>query len=241
MNTDGVPDLGRFCFLVVVVWGFFLNKGQSCIILPMDRETSFIFDLDGTLWDARVEVAEAWKEAAISEFGTTHIDVDLVASLMGKPMRDIALAIAPSFLGEEDKLAFGVRAFAHENRYLSSHPGHLFPDVVETLTELKRRGHGIYLVSNCQNGYIETFLPVALPFRFDGYLCYGDTGKEKHYTIRLLMEKYGIGKAVYVGDTLGDEKETHLAGLPFVYASYGFGESTSHEYKIDRFADLLTL
>ena len=207
----------------------------------MKSDVSFIFDLDGTLWDARKEVAEAWKETAIKEFGVTHVDVDLVASLMGKPMRDIALAIAPSWLSEKEKLEFGVRAFAHENAYLSLHPGHLFDGAKETLEELRRRGHRLFVVSNCQNGYIETFLPTLFPFEFDGYLCYGDTGKDKHFTIRALMEKYGVKDALYVGDTLGDEKETHLAKLPFVYASYGFGEAENPEFTIKRFADLLDL
>lgn len=207
----------------------------------MDKEFSFIFDLDGTLWDSRAEVAKSWQEIAIKEFGKTHVTVELVASLMGKPMKDIALAIAPEELSEEKKLAFGERAFLYENEYLSLHPGKPFEGVVETLKELRKRGHRLFIVSNCQNGYIETFTNVIKPFEFDGTLCYGETGTEKSLTMRELMKRHGVNKAIYVGDTLGDEVETKKAGLPFVYAAYGFGKSENPDYIIHRFSDLLAL
>ena len=207
----------------------------------MEPNTSFIFDLDGTLWDSREQVAAAWQEIAIREYGKTHIDVALVASLMGKPMRDIALAIAPEELSEEEKLAFGERAFAYENEYLSHHPGKPFPKVLETLEALREKGHRLFIVSNCQSGYIDIFAKSMEPFHFDGFLCFGDTGKDKHFTIRELMKRHNVEKAVYVGDTIGDEQQTHLAGLPFVFASYGFGESQCPEYVIHAFEELLSL
>ena len=207
----------------------------------MDKETSFIFDLDGTLWDARKEVAESWREIALQEFGFTHIDEALVASLMGLPMDEIAMAISPDFLPRDGKLGFGERAFAHENEYLSLHPGTPFEGVEETLRELRERGHRLFVVSNCQRGYIENFLNLMKPFEFDGHLCYGDTKKQKAFTILELMRREKIASALYVGDTEGDERETHLAGLPFVYASYGFGKALAPDYVIRRFADLLSL
>lgn len=207
----------------------------------MERDVGFIFDLDGTLWDSREVVAKAWQEIALKEFGFTHVTVELVASLMGKPMRDIALAIAPSHLSEEEKISFGERAFHYENEYLASFPGTPFEGVVETLRKLQDRGHRLFIVSNCQNGYIENFVKIMEPFHFDGYLCYGDTGREKSFTIRELMRRHHLEKAVYVGDTLGDEKETKRANLPFVYASYGFGESEEPDFVIKKFSDLLGL
>ena len=47
--------------------------------------------------------------------------------------------------------------------------------------------------------------------------------QDKHVTIRTLMDRFGLSKAVYIGDTQKDLNETRLAGIPFVHAAYGFG------------------
>ncbi len=184
-------------------------------------------------------MTKAWREVELKETGVTHIDNEMTASLMGLPMRDIALAIAPKEYSEQEKLAFGERAFAHENDYLSLHPGKLFPKVEETLRKLKDRGARLFIVSNCQNGYIDNFVHHYGKDLFEGFLCYGDTKREKSFTIRKLMEKYGLESACYVGDTLGDEVEAKKAGCYFIYAEYGFGKCQNPDATIVQFQDLL--
>lgn len=44
-----------------------------------------------------------------------------------------------------------------------------------------------------------------------------------------------------MGDTEGDQKAAAFAGIPFVFASYGFGEVSGADYTINRFCDLLEL
>ena len=46
---------------------------------------------------------------------------------------------------------------------------------------------------------------------------------------------------IYVGDTSGDMEGAKIAGIPFVYASYGFGDVESFDYKIDDISELLDL
>ena len=41
--------------------------------------------------------------------------------------------------------------------------------------------------------------------------------------IRLVMERNGVTKAVYVGDTQGDADAAAKAGIPFIFTEYGFG------------------
>ena len=207
----------------------------------MDKAIPFIFDLDGTLWDARREVAQAWGEVSLRRYGKNEIDEAKVASVMGLPMNELALAIAPDGLTEEEKYAFGEEAFAYENVYLSKHPGHPFEEVGQTLKALKAKGHSLFIVSNCQKGYIETFLPTIDSSSIEDYLCYGDTLGQKADTIRALMKKHGLKEAIYVGDTEGDEREAKKAGCLFCFASYGFGKSHSPDYVIKTFSDLLKL
>lgn len=50
--------------------------------------------------------------------------------------------------------------------------------------------------------------------------------------MRLLMERNGIAEAAYVGDTQGDLEAARLAGIPFVWAAYGFGKPEAWEVRI---------
>ena len=47
--------------------------------------------------------------------------------------------------------------------------------------------------------------------------------RDKNENLTALAEKYSLRQLVYVGDTEGDCRQTHIAGMPFVFASYGFG------------------
>ena len=52
------------------------------------------------------------------------------------------------------------------------------------------------------------------------------------------MERNGLAKAVYVGDTERDMHSAHSAGIPFIHASYGFGKGFAAERAISSFREL---
>ena len=190
------------------------------------QKPALIFDLDGTLWDATIPVGEAWQEVGRKWGNPSFVfTADDAKSLMGLTMTDIAKRLCPVGLDPKDIPAFSRDCFDYEVLYLTKHPGQLFPKELETLFALKEQGYPLYIVSNCQKGYIETFLPLVPAGLFLDYMCFGDTGLSKDGTIRELMKRNGIESAIYVGDTAGDEKATRDAGLPFVFASYGFGQA----------------
>lgn len=56
------------------------------------------------------------------------------------------------------------------------------------------------------------------------FLCFGQTQVPKNESIRLLMERNHLQDVVYVGDTSGDFDACQKADVPFIYASYGFGD-----------------
>ena len=202
---------------------------------------ALIFDLDGTLWDSTEVVSASWSECGKKYFGEGFsISQEDVRAQMGLPMEEIARNIAKLTPNEELGKIWAKEAFVYEVEYLSSHPGELFPKEEETLLELKRRGYTLLIMSNCQKGYIEDYLKaIEHPELFLDHLCYGDTHLPKHGSIKLLLEKHHIEKAAYIGDTAGDEKETHLLGLPFFFASYGFGKAVSPECVLSSFEDVL--
>ena len=131
---------------------------------------------------------------------------------------------------------------ATENRYLEENPCRIgYPKVKETLEELAKK-HRLFIVSNSQCGYPELCIgKLGLSHLFEGHLCFGDTGTCKGETIRRLMEKHGITSACYIGDTQGDLDATDMAGLPFVFCKFGFGQVTHYWKAIDQFEDLLNI
>lgn len=206
------------------------------------RAESLIFDIDGTLWDSRALVAEGYNLQLAQE---GHPELFVTAAdlkpLFGKTMTEIADAVlGPIPLPERYEMM--ARCMATEQVHLRQDPCRIgYPGVPETLEELARR-HRLFIVSNSEQGYPElTMEKLGITHLFQGHLCFGDTGTDKGTTIRRLLETYGITSAVYIGDTQGDMEATHKAGLPFVWASYGFGTPETFEAKVDSFPELLEL
>lgn len=129
-----------------------------------------------------------------------------------------------------------------ENRYLEENPCDIgYDGIVETLHELAKT-HRLFIVSNSQCGYPELCIEkLGLSDVILGHMCFGDTGTTKGKTIRTLMAKYGIENAAYIGDTQGDYEATLEAGIPFIWAAYGFDTPAGYATKANSPRDLLRL
>ncbi len=199
---------------------------------------SIIFDVDGTIWDSTESVAASWNQA-IRE----HTDLDLtldpvsLSRQFGKTMTDIADAVFP-MLPDEERMRLLNLCYEEENAYLEDHPGILYEGVSETIKKLAGR-YPLYIVSNCQCGYIEVMLQTTgLSPWIKGHLCFGETQVCKGDTIRILMERNGLTSPVYVGDTQGDADACKSAGVPFIFAEYGFGNVPGASVRIQSFSEL---
>ena len=117
----------------------------------------------------------------------------------------------------------------------------VYDKVKETIISLSTQ-YQIFIVSNCQAGYIEAFLKnTGLENYVIDHLCPGDTGVLKADNIRLVMERNGLKSAVYVGDTQGDADACKKAGIPMIYAAYGFGQVEEPQVTIASMEELLTI
>ncbi|MDN0044877.1 HAD family hydrolase [Mediterraneibacter glycyrrhizinilyticus] len=199
---------------------------------------SIIFDVDGTIWDSTQSVADSWNKA-IREHSDLDLTLDPVSlsRVFGKTMTEIADALFPA-LDTEARMKLLDACYAEENRYLEDHPGLLYDGVAGTIRNLSLR-YPLYIVSNCQCGYIEVMLKTSglAPYIKD-HLCFGETLRPKGETIRMLMEKNSLKSPVYVGDTQGDADACKAAGIPFIFAEYGFGDVPDAATRIQRFSDL---
>ena len=198
-----------------------------------------IFDMDGTLWDSAAGVAESWNEAILAYgYERKPLTAGDIQSVMGKTMEDIADILFPELnvMQRKELLDLCCRL---ENDYLRRHGGVLYPDIRKTMEKLKVNYH-LYIVSNCQAGYIEAFLDY---YKFHDLIedieCYGNSDKPKGENIALLYQRNNLEDAVYVGDIQGDYDASMSAGVRFIHAGYGFGKVEADVPEIQKFSDLI--
>ncbi|MGV8981696.1 HAD family hydrolase [Clostridium sp.] len=205
------------------------------------KTDSIIFDLDGTLWDSSSSVIDSWNET-ISKYSEVQntLTVDDMKSVMGLVIEDVALKFFP-YLEEENRLKIIKHCCKSECVYLGENGATLYNKLEETLIELTKT-YKLFIVSNCQCGYIESFFKShRLNKYFIDYENSGRTGLTKGENIKLIIQKNSLKSSLYVGDTDGDLKAARFAGIPFVYARYGFGEVKEYDYVIDSFEEILKL
>lgn len=199
---------------------------------------SIIFDVDGTLWDSTDGVAKSWN-LAIQENSSLDLTIteEALSKVFGKTMTEIADMLF-SDLPEKERMELLEACYKYENEYLEEHPGKMYEGVAETIASLAQR-YPLYIVSNCQCGYIEVLLRTcALESFIKDHLCFEETQTPKGQTILTLMEKNGLKDPVYVGDTQGDATACAEAGIPFIFAEYGFGDVPDADITIRQFSDL---
>lgn len=188
------------------------------------RFDGVIFDLDGTLWDSCKSVAASWNRSLEARFGSAgRFSREDIQGIMGLTGAEIAARLFSSFGSRAAQVC--ALCLEEEAERLSVLGGKIYPGIEAMLKELYPKA-GLYIVSNCQRGYIESFLAFSgLGGYFSAWACEGETGLSKAKNIRLLAARKGLRRPVYVGDTATDEKSAREAGCAFVHAGYGFGSA----------------
>jgi phosphoglycolate phosphatase len=200
-----------------------------------------IFDLDGTLWNATYAICETWNIILSRYPGIREpITIADLEPCMGLFLDDISRRLFPNETPQMQKKLID-ECCEEECKYLAKHGGKLYPNIEETLEKLSKT-HKLFIVSNCQDGYIQSFFEGhGLKKYFTDFESNGATGLSKGENNKLIMQRNNVKSAIYVGDTITDAKSAEVAGIPFVYARYGFGDVEKFDYVIDSFEELLKL
>ena len=208
--------------------------------MNQDKDVSMIlFDLDGTLWDATEPVAEAWNRGIEEETGMAGtLSSDDIKRVMGMTMVQIADDFFPE-VPKNERVELAAKCQKHVNEYIRGGASKFWPGVEETLQNLLDAGCRMAVISNSQRDYVKAFIESKNMHKyFVDYEEWERTGLEKSDNIRLVMERNGAERAVYVGDTQPDADAAHKARIPCIYASYGFGCITDAEAEISSFDQL---
>jgi phosphoglycolate phosphatase len=207
-----------------------------------NRFDSVIFDLDGTLWDSTGNVALAWEDARRQvDYVTEAITQERVRSVTGMAYDAIFEVLLPN-MEPEKRNHFKAICAQSEIDTLNANGGDMYAGLEEAIKYLAGK-YKLFIVSNCQNGYIETFFahsPVTA--YFSGYQCYGTKGQPKAENIKDIVNDHNLKTPVYVGDTWGDHDSAKKAGVPFIFADYGFGKVDGEQIaSISSLGDLVEL
>lgn len=196
--------------------------------------------MDGTIWNTLEAVCCAWNEIFEQENTGRHINPEELSEYMGLPMDEIGRRLFPDRSYESIRDIYE-KCMEHENEYLKKHGGILY-DGLEDMLKKANEKVPLFIVSNCQSGYIESFFAAhGMEKYFKDYECFGNTGMQKADNIKLVTDRNGLKNPVYVGDIQGDCDSAKKAGVAFVYASYGFGSVENPDYIIEKPMDLLEL
>ena len=188
------------------------------------RKKLIIFDLDGTLWDSSANVVVAWQKAKEQvDYIKEDFTRPIIHSITGMTYKAIFETLLP-YLDEEQREEFKALAGKHELEILYEKGGDLYPGLEDALQQLSRH-YKLFIVSNCQSGYIEVFFKISgFEHYFIGHQCYGTKNQPKAENILDIINDHNLQAPVYIGDTMGDYNAATKAGVPFIFVDYGFGK-----------------
>ena len=203
----------------------------------MQKPDSLIFDMDGTLWDAVDTYAESWNLIFQKLDIQRTIKRDELLHVIGMDGKKLTRVMLPEF--DEEK---GMEIYNAVNQVrreiLPTSGGIMYKGVTKGLEQLAGK-YKLFVLSNCAVGIIPLFLTWAgINEVITDSMAYGINQMPKNHNMHLLMNKHNLQNPVYIGDTNGDAEQTRLAGIPFVFVSYGFGNTDDYDHKFDDFESL---
>ena len=205
---------------------------------------SIILDVDGTIWNTTGIVADAWNLAFDKYFPQVpHVTAEILKGQFGKPMDVIADNLFPMLSKDEKKLLMEKCCEMEQAALMENTKDIAYDGVIETIKKLSQK-IPVFIVSNCQSGYIEVVMEKnGIAEYIKDFECFGNTGLLKDQNIRLIIERNNLKAAAYVGDTQGDYEACKKAGVPFIWAAYGFGrpEDDAYYFKLEKFQQLESL
>jgi len=184
-----------------------------------------VFDLDGTLIDSRLDLAESANEV-LASYGARPLPVDTVAGMVGEGARVLVARVLEAAGLRPDEPDALHRFLEIYNRRLLNHT-RPYTGVIEMLKQARARAALAILTNKPEaptRRLLEAFGIAALFTAVVG----GDSAyprKPDPGGLRGLMRDAGAttGTTLFVGDSMIDVETARRAGTRICVALYGFG------------------
>jgi phosphoglycolate phosphatase len=203
----------------------------------MRHSDALIFDIDGTLWNASPASAKGWN-LGLAKLGIDRkVSSEQIERVAGNPYEKCVDILLPGLRARYSALLDTLNDC--EIEAVKSDGGEFFDGVMEGITQLASE-HKIFLVSNCQEWYLNLFLDFS-GFRsmLAGFDCHGMSGLPKNEMLSRIKNNHSLDNPVYIGDTASDETAAKLANIAFVYVSWGFGRPEGEPKTVHSFTELV--
>jgi phosphoglycolate phosphatase len=190
-------------------------------VIPID---GFVFDLDGTLIDSRVDLAQA-VNAALAAADQPPKPVDQIVGYIGDGVHKL---LARSFETDDAEVIAGAHQVfsSHYREHCLDHT-RLYPGVVEIFDHFRHKRHAV--VSNKSESFSRLIIDgLGLGPRIAVVVGGGSAAalKPDPAPVLLALDRLVVApaQAVMVGDGVTDIDAGRRAGLRTCAVTYGFGD-----------------
>lgn len=205
-----------------------------------------ILDFDGTLADTASVIIQT-MQATISELGLPARTDEQCSAMIGLRLIEIPPVLFPECDLDAELYATTYRRLFHI--YNTEDAVVLYPGVIDTLTELKKRGFTLTIASSRSHASLAEYIENLGLSHLICYVLGADDvtkGKPDPEPVNRTLEKFGFkaDEAIVVGDTVFDIQMGHNAGTRACGVTYGNGSRESlaeADWIIDDFRKLLEI
>ena len=184
-----------------------------------------IFDLDGTLIDSSDSILASFK-GAFEKVGLEPVR-PLTSDVIGPPLRKTLVLLSGS---EEVALLNDLENYFKDHYDTLGYKNTtIFQGISEVLANLYAHDASLYIATN------KRIKPTRLILDYLGWTHYflevvaldfiNPPAKNKSELLTYLLRKYAMDSdfTLYLGDRIEDKQAAQIAGLNFIFASWGYG------------------
>lgn len=185
----------------------------------MKKFKAVLFDFDGTIADTNSLIIGSWRHTYMTYLGRPCRNEEVLGTF-GEVLDDTIKYLFPD--EDPDEVIKVYRSY-QKDRYEDEIE--IYPGMKELITELKKRGYKIALVtSRLKDSSVVGLTKFGINEMFDAFVSCEDTNKHKPdpEPCLIALQKLGIKpeEAIMVGDSKNDIKCAHNAGVKAILCDW---------------------